>query len=574
MILRPRQEELVDKSVYALEKYNNTVSVAPTGCGKTIMLSSVIKKLVTPKFKVIVLAHRDELTYQNQDKFLKVAPNISTSVVNADQKDWSGQVVFAMVQTLTRDEHLRDMPAIDLLVIDEAHHVTADSYLKIIERARELNNKLKLFGVTATPTRGDKSSLGVVFDNCADQIELLELISSGNLVPPVTYRIDTGETKEKLEALRVKAGGDYSEQEMADIMNTVPLNSKVVEEWKARASKRKTVIFCSNTKHAAKVTKAFKKAKVKVGLVTGDMPSKNRQKMLNDLTTGKLQVIVNVAILVEGWDYPPISCVILLRSSSYKSTMIQMIGRGLRTIDPNIYPKIVKLDCLVLDFGISTILHGNLEQNIDLVVKEDGHKECPDCKKKIPKSVESCPLCNADIEEEVELQKEVKEQRVLENFTMCEIDLLEKLTFAWTDLRTDNEGMLAAGFNSWCCVFKKDEVWYAVGGEKNSGEYIIETQLVYKGGKLQALAAGNDFLYQYETRDSATKVGNWRSEPPTEKQRKWLPDEFKGKRITKGDASAVLTYRLEAKSQILELLAAEHEESSQGTKLDTNQGIC
>ena len=563
MILRPRQEELVEKSVYALEKYNNTVSVAPTGCGKTIMLSSVIKKLSHPKFKVIVLAHRDELTYQNQDKFLKVAPNISTSIVNSCQKDWSGKVVFAMVQTLTRDAHLRDMPAIDLLVIDEAHHVTADSYLKIVKHAQALNPKLKLFGVTATPTRGDKSSLGVVFDNCADQIELHELIRSGHLVPPVTYRIDTGETTEKLEALKVKASGDYNEQEMADIMNTVPLNSAVVEEWKERASDRKTVIFCSNTKHAAAITKAFKKAKVKAGLVTGNMPSKHRQKMLNDLTTGKLQVIVNVAILVEGWDYPPISCVILLRTSSYKSTMIQMIGRGLRTIDPNVYPKIVKLDCLVLDFGISTILHGNLEQIIDLDAKEEGHRECPDCKKQIPKSVEVCPLCNADIEEEEENQKEAKEQRVLESFTMREINLLEKLTFAWTDLRTENEGMLATGFNSWCCVFKHNDIWYAVGGEKKSGQYLIDTQLVYKGGKLQALAAGNDFLYHYETHDSATKVGYWRSELPTSKQRKWLPAEFKGQRITKGDASAVLTYKLEAKRRIEELLAAENAEVTQ-----------
>jgi DNA repair protein RadD len=555
MILRPRQEESVVKSIDALSKHNNTVTVAPTGTGKTIIFSSVIKSLMHSKMKVLVLAHRDELTEQNQDKFKQVNPNVSTSIVNAENKDWSGQVIFAMVQTITRDEHLENMPAIDLLVIDEAHHATAESYLKIIEYAQKINHNLKLFGVTATPMRGDKSSLGVVFSNCADQIELHELIADGRLVPPVTYRIDTGETTEKLEALKVKASGDYNEQEMAEIMNTIPLNSSVVREWQERASDRKTVIFCSNTRHAAEVTKAFKKAKVKVGLVTGSMPSSERQKILDNLTNGKLQVIVNVAILIEGWDYPPISCVILLRTSSYKSTMIQMIGRGLRTIDPNIYPKIVKLDCLVLDFGISTILHGNLEQAIDLNVKEEGHRECPDCKKQIPKSVEVCPLCNADIEEEIERQKVVKEQRVLENFTMREINLLEKLTFAWTDLRTDNEGMLAAGFNSWACVFKNDDIWLAVCGGKNGKEHSIATELVCKGGKLQALAAGNDFLYKHETHDSATKLGYWRNELPTKKQRKWLPPEFKGKRITKGDAGAALTYRLQAERQIHKLFS-------------------
>jgi superfamily II DNA or RNA helicase len=554
MILRPRQQEFVDKSIRALEKYNNTVSVASTGAGKTICFSAVIKKLAQLKIQVVVLAHRDELTYQNQDKFLKVAPNITTSVVNADRKDWGGQVVFAMVQTLTRDEHLHNMPLVDLLVVDEVHHITADSYLKIVNYALKQNPKLKLFGVTATPIRGDKSSLGIVFDNCADQIELRELIASGHLVPPVTYRIDTGETKEKLEALKVKASGDYSEQEMADIMNTVPLNSSVVREWKDRASGRKTVVFCSNTTHAKEVTKEFRKQKVKVGLVTGNMPFKERQDILNDLTSGKIQVIVNVAILIEGWDYPPISCVILLRSSSYKSTMIQMIGRGLRTIDPSLYPNIVKLDCLVLDFGISTILHGNLEQAVDLDKKEEGHKRCPECKKPIPKNAEICPLCSADIEQEIARQQEAKEQRVLEHLTMREINLLEKLTFAWTDLKNSNEGMLAAGFNSWCCVFKNNDIWLAVGGDKNAKEQTIETKLVYKGGKLQALAAGNDFLYKHETHDSATKAGLWRTEKPTKKQRKWLPPEFKrdGK-ITRGDAGAILTFKIVAERKIREL---------------------
>ena len=140
----------------------------------------------------------------------------------------------------------------------------------------------------------------------------------------MTYRIDTGETKEKLQALQVKASGDYSEEEMSEIMNTVPLNSKVVEEWKERVKKRKTVVFCTNISHAEQITKEFKRQRIRAGLITGRMSAKERQDKLNDLNTGKLQVIVNVAILTEGWDYPPISCVVLLRSSSYKSTMIQI----------------------------------------------------------------------------------------------------------------------------------------------------------------------------------------------------------------------------------------------------------
>ena len=559
MILRPRQIEFVDKSIAALKEHGNTVSVAFTGAGKTICLSAVIKKLASEKanLKTLVIAHRDEITYQNQDKFLKVAPNISTSLFNGDTKDWSGQTVFGMIQSLSRENALEELPKFDLVVIDEAHHVTAETYRKVIDCVTKNNPNAKIFGVTATPMRGDKNNIGVIFSNCADQISLPELIGSGHLVPPVTYRIDTGETGEKLEAIHLRKGSDYNDKEIADILDTVPLNTRVVEEWKAKAGDRKTVIFCSDIKHASNVTDAFKRSGVKAELVTSLMTSEARQQVLQDIETGKVQVLVNVAILTEGWDYPPISCVVLLRCSSYKSTMIQMIGRGLRPIDASIYPNDTKTDCIVLDFGISTILYGNLEQEIKL--KEELAKErdtCPDCKKKIPLSVEVCPLCNADIEEAEEQQKVAREKRVLEQFVMAEINLLEKSHFAWTDLRLPNKAMMAAGFNVWCCVLEYEGKWFAIGGRKQSADIELETTIVHKGGKLQALAAGEDFLCKYETHEAASKVGRWRHEKPTTKQRKWLPEQFKGvRKITKGDASAILTYSMQAYNEIRHALS-------------------
>ena len=63
-----------------------------------------------------------------------------------------------------------------------------------------------------------------------------------------------------------------------------------------------------------------------------------------------VQVLVNVAVLTEGYDSQPMSCVVLLRPCSQKSAMLQMIGRGLRVVDPTLYPGVVKKDCIVLDF--------------------------------------------------------------------------------------------------------------------------------------------------------------------------------------------------------------------------------
>lgn len=98
MILRPRQIEFVDKCISALNEHGNTVGVAFTGAGKTICLSAVIKNLFEQNIirKALVIAHRDEITYQNQSNFAKVAPNIDTSLFNRDCKDASGSVVFGM----------------------------------------------------------------------------------------------------------------------------------------------------------------------------------------------------------------------------------------------------------------------------------------------------------------------------------------------------------------------------------------------------------------------------------------------------------------------------------------------
>ncbi len=70
MILRPRQALFVERSLSALDIHGNTLGVAPTGTGKTIILSAVAgKKLEGGAGKACVLAHRDELTSQNRDKF-------------------------------------------------------------------------------------------------------------------------------------------------------------------------------------------------------------------------------------------------------------------------------------------------------------------------------------------------------------------------------------------------------------------------------------------------------------------------------------------------------------------------
>ena len=538
MMLRPRQKLFVERSLSALGTRNNTLGIAPTAAGKTVMLSAVAGDLLQNRdAKACVIAHRDELTDQNRAKFSRVNPGISTSVVDASEKSWDGQATFAMVPTLSRASNLDSMPVLDLLVIDEAHHAIADIYRRVIDRTLQLNPSAKIFGVTATPNRGDKQGLREVFDNVADQIRIGELIASGHLVKPRTFVIDVGVQDALKEVRRVAA--DFDMGEVDAIMNKSPVTDAVIANWKEKAGGRQTVVFCSTVDHARNVADAFKAAGVSAALVHGEMGDADRKATLGAYDRGEIQVIANVAVLTEGWDHPPTSCVVLLRPSSYKSTMIQMVGRGLRTVNPEEYPGVIKTDCVILDFGTSSLIHGSLEQDVDLDGRQASGdaptKCCPSCEAEVPAAVMECPLCGHVWESE----RDAGNPEALGHFVMTEIDLLARSSFAWVDINGDGSVMMAAGFTAWAGVFHEDGRCYAVGGARNRPAVLLGV-----GENIICLAAADDWLNNNETDESAHKTKAWLRQPPTERQFAFLPPACRmDYSLTRYQASAMLSLK-------------------------------
>lgn len=548
MILRPRQKAFVERCVTALHEHGNTLGVAPTGAGKTIMLSGVVGELLKNGVnKACVLAHRDELTEQNNAKFLRVNPHVATSVYDSRMKSWDGDVTFAMVQTLSRAASVEKMPPLDLIVVDEAHHAAADSYQRIIDQAYDNNPDLKLFGVTATPNRGDKKALRPIFSNVGDQISIAELIASGHLVKPRTFVIDVEGTQEKLRSVR-KTVDDFDMREVEAIMNKAPINQAIVDRWKEHAADRKTVVFCSTVNHAAEIKQVFEANGVETAFVYGGLSKGEREHELKRFTHGSAQVIVNVAVLTEGWDFPPTSCVILLRPSSYKSTMIQMIGRGLRTVDPNEFPGIVKTDCIVLDFGTSSLIHGSLEQGVDLDAgkseKQDALvKECPECDGIVPLAANECTLCGYHFIQDEEEEEDEAAQGQLHDFVMTEVDLFAQSSFLWMDLHDDGTSLIANGFKAWSGVFYLNGNWYAIGASNSARPHLLGI-----GEKLVALAAANDWLNQHESDASAHKTKGWLNQTATQKQLNLLPPKYRMDfSLTRYKASCLITFKFNKK---------------------------
>lgn len=551
MMLRPRQTQLVDRTLAALREHGNTLSVAPTGSGKTIMLSAVAGSILAePDAKACILAHRTELTGQNRTKFSRVNPGMSTSVVDANEKSWSGQATFAMVQTLSKGSNLDQIPTLDLLVIDEAHHAASPSYRSVIDKVQSRNPNAAICGLTATPNRGDGQGLRDVFSNLADQITLAEMIASGHLVAPRTFVIDVG-AQEALSKVR-RTAVDFDMDEVASILNKTLITDAVIRNWKDKARDRKTIVFCSTVAHAVSVCNGFNAADVPAVLIHGDMGDTERKACIASFETGDAQVIVNVAILTEGYDFTPTACVVLLRPSSYKSTFIQMVGRGLRTVDPEEHPHVIKTDCIVLDFGTASLMHGALEQDVNL----DGHqhdgealtKDCPECGAIVPLAVMECPFCGHTWE------RQEQDSGVLSDFVMSEIDLLKRSNFRWCDLFGSDDALMATGFSAWGGVFFMAGRWFAVGGGQGVG-----THLLAVGERTVCMAKADDWLNDHESEDSAHKTRRWLNEPPTDKQLRYLPEALRADfGLTRYQASALLSFQFN-KSQIQRLVIAAND---------------
>ena len=542
MIPRPYQQDLVKRAVNALSEYGNTLAVAPTGSGKTLMISWLLEQI---QGRQMILQHREELVDQNRKKFHLINPGRTSSITGLGTKDYSGDTIFGMAQTLGRNGNMKDMPALDILVIDEAHHSRAETYQRIIEAAQDKNPDCLIAGFTATGSRGDKKGLKPTFDNVCDLITMGKLIDLGFLVPVRTFIATLPGLADEIKNIKKTSSGEYDLSEVETLMDTKPINEAVFREWKNYAGDRKTIIFASTIRHAQDVCGLFQSNGIKAECVFGDTP--NRAEILKRFEFGDTQVICNVAVLTEGYDCPPVSCVVLLRPCSFKSTMLQMLGRGLRVVDPEVHPGIIKRDCIVLDFGESLRIHGDLEQGVrfdDAEVQEGEKKECPNCKTMIPVQTRECPACGY----EFPVFQSGKEKDVAD-VVMMEVDLLKRSPFKWADIFGAGKVLVASGFSAWAVTASANgNDWVTLGKKRNEG-----IRRLAVGAKLQSLAAGDDFMRMNEDTEAATKSKRWLRDQPSFKQLELLRqvgyDAKKDFNLRKYEASCLLNF-LWAKNDI------------------------
>lgn len=349
--LYPYQQEALNSVIKAFEnKIHRQLLVLPTGSGKTVLFAAIVKHLDK---KTLILAPRNELIKQAYDKFKKFYPKADIGIWQGKNSSLNHQIIISSIQTCSQPNRLEQLKkeGFSVLVVDECHHATSNSYQNIIKELGFSENSDQLFiGVTATPIRSDKQDLSNIFQQTVYSISIEELIHQGYLSPVKARRINT-QIKIKKVSTRL---GDFALEELATAVNIPERNSFIVKKWREHALSRKTIVFCTNVQHCKDLEAEFRKHGIKAAAVWGNMPHDQRKKIIKKFKRGHIKVIISCSLLTEGFDCESIACVAMARPTKSKGLYGQMAGRGLR-IDRR--KNATKKDCLILDF---TDTHHNL----------------------------------------------------------------------------------------------------------------------------------------------------------------------------------------------------------------------
>ena len=348
--LRPYQNEAVSFATDMIAERGNSLIVAGTGAGKTIMLAAVIgryfngfRAIHKRSPHILVLVHRNEIHTQNHSKFSLVCPSIPTSEITAARKSLHGYVHFGMVQTVSNllPELERAGSYFDLIVIDEGHHAAASTYKDIITWNDLGNPEAALLGVTATPNRGDKVPLIDLFDNYY-QITTKFLIDSHYLVRPKFIDLSpVFDLKDKAEK------GHLAKNCKTDDAGRELLNN-LIDKYLENKEPGKSIIFAPSHDFCELIYNRLKELGRNPAYLGLGLDDATRKAELERFENGDAEELINVDICTEGYDYPPLRNLVDFDTNGTHSQWVQKVGRVLRT-EPG------KTSCTVIDFG------GNVE---------------------------------------------------------------------------------------------------------------------------------------------------------------------------------------------------------------------
>lgn len=345
--LRPYQVECSDNVVSDLVHHKQVGAILPTGAGKTTIFIDIAAKFVQTtqcKKKVLVLSHLSLLTTQSRDRFKKQAPHLKVDVMQADKRaNDDAHVVVSTMQSSRDWKKVKNIKDVGLIIIDEAHHIMTQSYQQILN----FFPNVKVLGVTATPFR-DAQLMTQYFDKISFTISLQELIDQGYLVPPKLHQI---------------------KYEIGDLTERMAMVIKLYKEYHL---KEKAIVYMKTIDDAKLMRQALDQEGVNARSITSELTSATyRDELLNDFSTGNIDILTTVNVLTAGVDLPPATVGFMPYATKSPTMFMQRVGRFLR-------PFTNKTHADIYCFGNApSIKKGDFNTLLDLVLTK-GERRKPD----------------------------------------------------------------------------------------------------------------------------------------------------------------------------------------------------
>ena len=385
------------------KKAANPLVVAPTGSGKSWIISGICKRIYEKYFgyNVVLLSHVKEILEQDYEKLVaQIAPELVGIYSASLQQREIRQFTVAGIQSVYKNPGL--FKNVKLFIVDEAHTIPPGS--EGMYRTFLANFPgVPILGLTATPFRlgsGYLTDEGHIFNETVYSVNLKRLIAEGFLC-----KLHSKAAKKQIDTSKLKLqAGDYSKKSMSEHIDRFNITNTICEELaKYKDSRKHWLVFAVDIKHAEHIVEALSKQGISAAPYHSKMTKTDRELFMRLYKQKRIQCIVNVNALTTGFDFPEIDLIGLLRPTKSPVLHIQMIGRGLR-----IAPE--KENTLILDFA------GNLQRlgpidKVDIVPpkkkgKGNGQpptKVCPQCDEVVPLSVRQCDCCGWTFETESKL---------------------------------------------------------------------------------------------------------------------------------------------------------------------------
>jgi len=386
--LRPYQEDYIKALRDSFSKGNKRIVLcAPTGSGKTVMFSFMVKSASERQKRCLILTDRKELFSQSNGSLKKLG--VQTDLIKPNENvKFESLVTVAMLQTINRRrnklEYIHFLSTIDLLIIDEAHKQSFDWVFEFLKK------DCFVIGATATPFRdGNQREMKEFYNSIIQVIDTQDLIDNGSLNQCKTFGVPVD-----LKGIKTK-GGDYDQQQMGNKFTEMKLYHNVYENYVRIANGKKTIVFCPNVDSSRVLVEDWKFMGLNAKHVDCYMNDNERNDVIDWFKETPGAIISNYGILTTGFDVPDIECVILYRATKSLPLFLQMVGRGSRLSDG-------KQNFILLDFGNNIQSHGFWEDrrvwSLEKKKKREkvglkSVKSCPKCSFIVPTKVTECPNC-------------------------------------------------------------------------------------------------------------------------------------------------------------------------------------